>query len=75
MPLSTIDTDVADRDTHLDSAHLLDVANQLEMKFRGTRVEKTAGDRLRVLCDLTIRGVTREVILDAQGQHEGSIGQ
>ena len=63
---TSIDTGVADRDTHLKSADFLDVANHPEMKFTGKRVEKAAGDRLRVVGDLTIRGVTREVILDAE---------
>ena len=61
---SSIDSGVADRDTHLMSADFLDVINHPEMTFTSTRIEKAANDRLRVAGDLTIRGVRREVILD-----------
>lgn len=63
---SSIDTGVADRDAHLKSADFLDVATHPELTFKSTRVETLAGDRMRVVGDLTIRGVTREVALDAE---------
>ncbi|MGB8930164.1 MAG: YceI family protein [Anaeromyxobacteraceae bacterium] len=62
---SSIDTQVADRDTHLKSADFLDAANHPELTFKSRRIEKS-GDAYRVTGDLTIRGTTREVVLDAE---------
>jgi polyisoprenoid-binding protein YceI len=63
---SSIETGVADRDAHLKSADFLDAASHPELRFRSQRVETLGGDRLRVVGDLTIRGVTREVALDVE---------
>jgi polyisoprenoid-binding protein YceI len=62
---ASIDTQVADRDAHLRSADFLDAANHPELTFASKRIEKQ-GDGYRVVGDLTIRGVTREVALDAE---------
>ncbi len=64
----SIDTRVGDRDKHLRSADFLDVENHPEITFRSKRVEgaaKDAGDEFQVVGDLTIRGTTKEVTLDA----------
>lgn len=61
---SSIDTGLADRDTHLKSADFFDVANFGELTFKGKRTERVTGDRYRTTGDLTIRGVTREVVLE-----------
>jgi len=63
---SSLSTGVADRDTHLMSADFLDVARHPEITFKGRRVEKLGDERLRVAGDLTIRGATREVLLDVE---------
>ncbi|MGH9554676.1 MAG: YceI family protein [Terriglobales bacterium] len=64
---TTINTQEPDRDTHLKSADFLDVANHPTMTFKSKKVEKAGKDRLRVIGDLTIRGVTRQVVLDVEG--------
>jgi len=56
---------VADRDAHLRSPDFLDVARHPALTFRSRRVEK-AGERYRVIGDLELRGVAREVVLDAE---------
>ena len=61
---ASIDTGVADRDTHLRSADFFDVEKFPELRFRSRKIEKVAEGRYRVLGDLTIRDVTREVTLD-----------
>ena len=61
---SSIDTGVADRDNHLRSGDFLDVERFPELLFKSTSVEHAGGDRYRVRGDLTIRDVTREVVLD-----------
>jgi polyisoprenoid-binding protein YceI len=69
---SSIDTGTAQRDTHLRSADFFDVERYPELRFRSTRVEKVADDRYRVVGDLTIRDVTREVVLDAEYSGRGT---
>lgn len=63
---SSIETGVADRDAHLKSADFLDVARYPAITFRSRRSEKVDGEHLRVIGDLTIRDVTREVALDVE---------
>ena len=65
---ASIDTGVADRDTHLRSADFLDVEKFPTISFRSTRVEgahKKEGDRFRVAGDLEIRGKAMPVTLEA----------
>ena len=62
---ASIDTQVADRDAHLRSADFLDVAKHPELTFRSKRIDR-AGDRYRVVGDLSLHGVVREVTLDAE---------
>src|SRR3990172_6019873 len=61
---ASIDTGVADRDNHLRSADFFDVANHPKLVFRSTKIEDLGGDSGRMHGELTIRGVTRPVILD-----------
>jgi polyisoprenoid-binding protein YceI len=63
---SSIDTGVADRDTHLRSADFFDAEKFPELRFASKRVEKVGEGRYRVVGDLTIRDVTREIALDAE---------
>lgn len=63
---SSIETGVADRDTHLKSPDFFDVASFPEITFKSTRIEQRSDEALRVTGDLTIRGVTREVVLDVE---------
>jgi polyisoprenoid-binding protein YceI len=63
---SSIDTGTPQRDAHLLSPDFFDVETFPELRFRSTRIEKGAGDRYRVVGDLTIRDVTREVSLDVE---------
>ncbi len=61
---ASIDTGTADRDTHLRSADFFDVEKYPTINFRSTRVEQVTEERFRLIGELTIRGVTREVSLD-----------
>lgn len=63
---ASIDTGVADRDNHLRSPDFLDVESFPKLRFESTKVEKAGGDRYRIHGDLTIHGVTREVVLEAE---------
>lgn len=71
---ASIDTRNEQRDAHLRSADFLDVEHNPVISFRSKRVEGAAGkagDRFKVTGDLTIRGTTREITLDAT--YEGKI--
>ena len=63
---SSIDTGVADRDAHLRSADFFDVERYPEITFKSTAVTQAASDRLRVTGALTIKGTTRDVVLDVE---------
>jgi polyisoprenoid-binding protein YceI len=65
---ASIDTRVQDRDNHLRSPDFLDVANHPVITFAGKRVDRLENRRYRLLGDLTIRGVTREVPLEVELQ-------
>lgn len=60
---SSINTGVADRDGHLKSPDFFDVAQFPELRFVGKRVQPRPGDEIDVVGDLTIKGITREVVL------------
>jgi polyisoprenoid-binding protein YceI len=61
---ASIETGVADRDKHLRSADFLNAEAFPELRFQSKRVEKVGKGSFRVVGDLTIAGVTREVPLD-----------
>jgi len=71
LEAASIETGVADRDTHLRSPDFLDAAKYPTLRYRSRRVEAAARDRLRVIGDLTIRDVTREVVLDVEYGGQG----
>jgi polyisoprenoid-binding protein YceI len=60
---SSIDTGVADRDAHLKSADFFNAAQYPELRFVGKRVQPRSGADIDVVGDLTIKGITREVVL------------
>jgi polyisoprenoid-binding protein YceI len=68
---ASIDTRESQRDTHLRSADFFDVEQFPAIRFRSTRVEPVSGDRYRLVGDLTIRDVTREVVLDTTAEGRG----
>lgn len=68
---ASIETGVADRDAHLRSADFLDVSKHPTLGYRSRRVEVIGPDHLRVVGDLTLRGVTREVPLDVDYGGQG----
>lgn len=62
---SSIDTGVADRDAHLRSADFFDVERYPEVTFTATGFQGR-GDRGTVTGQLTIKGITRDVVLDVE---------
>ena len=66
----SVDTADADRDAHLRSPDFFDVEKFPSASFRSTKVTDQGGDRYRITGDLTIRGVTKPVVLEVT--YEGS---
>lgn len=64
---NSINTRVAKRDKHLKSPDFLDAEKYPLLVFQSKKVEKAGKGKLKVTGDLTIRGVTREVVLDVEG--------
>jgi polyisoprenoid-binding protein YceI len=65
---ASVDTGAADRDAHLRSADFLDVEHYPKVTFRTTQVmgaHAEEGDRFEIVGDLTIRGKTIPVTLQA----------
>ena len=70
-------TGLDQRDAHLRSADFFDIDNNPTITFKSTKVEPNAdGTHARVTGDLTIRGVTRPVVLDVEflGQAKSPFG-
>jgi polyisoprenoid-binding protein YceI len=66
IDIGSITTRDEKRDTHLKSPDFFDAAKFPKMTFKSTKVEK-AGDGLTVTGDLTLRGVTKQVVLHVTG--------
>lgn len=64
---TSVDTRVEMRDNDVKGPKLLDVANYPTITFKSKRVESAGTGKLRVTGDLTIHGVTKEVVLDVDG--------
>jgi polyisoprenoid-binding protein YceI len=64
---STINTRDAGRDTHLKSADFLDVEKYPILTLKSKSVKRTGADEGTVIGDLTVHGVTREVVFQVEG--------
>lgn len=69
LKATSLDTRTDQRDQHLRSADFLDVEKYPEIKFRSTRIEGSKHE-FKLIGDLTIRDVTREITLDVQFEGE-----
>ncbi|MGB7631498.1 MAG: YceI family protein [Candidatus Deferrimicrobium sp.] len=64
---ASINTRVAKRDDHLRSPDFIDAAKYPTITFTSKRVERAGVGTLTMTGDLTIRGVTKEVVLTVEG--------
>lgn len=71
IDVASIDTGEQRRDEHLRSADFFDAENSPTMTFEIESVTPKGDDRYRVVGDLTIRDVTREVELEYEHAGEG----
>jgi polyisoprenoid-binding protein YceI len=64
---ASVNTNHAKRDEHLRTPDFFDVEKYPNITFISKRVLKAGPDRLKVIGDLTIRGMTREITVDVEG--------
>ncbi len=64
---SSVDTRVERRDAHLKSPDFLDVAKYPTITFKSTKVEAEGPNKWKVTGDLTLHGVTKQVVLEVEG--------
>lgn len=64
---STINTREEKRDAHLKSTDFFDIAKYPALKFVSKKVEPAGKGKLKVTGDLTIHGVTKQVVLGVEG--------
>jgi len=63
---TTVDTREPKRDAHLKSPDFFDVEKFPTLTFKSTKVVKGEGNTLKATGDLTIRGVTKPVVLNLE---------
>ena len=71
IDVATIDTREPQRDAHLRSADFFDAETYPHITFRSTRSTERRGGEFKLAGDLTIHGVTREVVLDVTEEGRG----
>jgi len=64
---ASVDTRVEMRDNDLRSPRFLDAQKYPAITFQSKKVDAAGDGKLKVTGDLTIRGVTKEVVLDVDG--------
>ena len=72
IAVNSIDTRNSDRDAHLRSPDFFDVAKFPELRYVSRKVDLLPGGTYRVIGDLTLHGVTREVPLTATLEGTGA---
>ena len=64
---ASVSTRDAQRDAHLKSPDFFAVEKYPTLTFKSTHVKRTGGDELAVTGNLTIHGVTRQVVFKVEG--------
>jgi polyisoprenoid-binding protein YceI len=62
---------ISQRDAHLRSGDFLDAESHAQLTFESRQVRRTGVGRYEVTGDLTIRGVTRSLVLDVTEEGRG----
>ncbi len=64
---ASVDSRVEMRDNDLRSDHFFDVQKYPTITFKSTKVESAGQDKLKIAGELTIRGITKPVMLNVEG--------
>src|ERR1700687_1551696 len=68
VKVQSVDTNEPQRDDHLRSPDFFDAQQHPELRFESTRIEPLDDEEFRITGNLTIHGVTNEVVLHADVQ-------
>lgn len=68
IDVTTIHTGIGLRDAHLRSSQFFHVSEFPRMTFRSTRIEQLDDSHWKVIGNLTVRDVTKEVVLGTEFQ-------
>jgi len=73
----SFDTNNIERDEHLKSKDFLDADNFPEIKFESTNLKKVEGDNYKLTGNIAVKGITKEIVLDAVfgGQAKDGFGK
>ena len=71
LKVASISTGVEQRDAHLRSPDFFDADQFPSITFRSTRIVPAGDDKLQVTGDLTIKGVTKSVVLAVTEEGRG----
>jgi len=63
---TSIFTNNEDRDNHLKSGDFFDSESFPKLTFKGRSMKKTGGEEYKITGDLTIKGITKELVLDTE---------
>lgn len=73
IPLSSLNTNVKALDEHLKTADFFDAAKYPNITFKSTKVQAISKNKYKITGNLTVKDVTKPVVLDAvlnkQGVH------
>ena len=73
IPLSSLNTNVKALDDHLKNADFFDAEKYPNITFKSTKVQALGQNKYKITGDLTVKNVTKPVVLDAvlnkQGVH------
>ena len=64
IDVNSVSTDQTDRDAHLKRDDMFDAAKYPTITFKSTSFKKVEGKKYKVAGNLTIKGVTKPVVLD-----------
>lgn len=65
IPVSSINTNVAALDKHIQTADFFDTAQYPNITFKSTKVETKDKKHFKIMGNLTVKGITKPVVLDA----------
>jgi len=71
IPVASISTHNEQRDTHLKSPDFFDAASHAAITFVGKRIEGDINSKFKLIGDLTIRGTTKEFVLNVTTEGVG----
>jgi polyisoprenoid-binding protein YceI len=77
MDVNSIDTNQEQRDQHLKSPDFFDAESYPEISFKSNLFQKIDDENFKLAGDLTIKGVTKPVVLNAEfgGSAKDAYGQ